>query len=65
MASKPSSLTAAADAAFDYGVWFSSAGDPVGAARGFARATALRPSHALAWTNLGVVLQQAGRNPVR
>jgi hypothetical protein len=50
---------AAADAAFHSGVQLAGSGDTVGAARAFARAVELHPKHALAWSNLGVVRQQA------
>ena len=48
-----------ADAEFQSGVQLAGSGDTAGAARAFARAVALQPSHALAWSNLGVVRQQA------
>ncbi len=56
---EPNVDLAAADAAFQSGVKLSGSGDTVGAARAFARAVELHPSNALAWSNLGVVRQQA------
>jgi hypothetical protein len=55
----PAVVLGAADAAFQSGVQLAGSGDTVGAARAFARAVELHPSHALAWSNLGVVRQQA------
>ena len=59
-----------ADAEFQKAVRLSGAGDTAGAARAFARTVALQPANALAWSNLGVVRQQAsvlaptdGRSP--
>jgi hypothetical protein len=57
-AAKQKAAAAEADAEFQAAVRLSGEGDTAGAARGFARAVALQPSNALAWSNLGVVRQQ-------
>ena len=53
----------AGDAFAQVGYWHSLAGDGEGALDGFSRAVKSNPKHYHAWSNMGVVLQQAGRFP--